>query len=69
MTGQVYTANGGKIALWNQPMEIRAMFKDGRWTPEEIAARFDQIGQEPVAMIAQLDEMARAAAAGDKPNA
>jgi NAD(P)-dependent dehydrogenase (short-subunit alcohol dehydrogenase family) len=69
VTGQVYTANGGKIAVWNQPMELRSMFKEGRWTPEEIEARFDQIGQEPVAMIAQLDEMARAAAAGDKPNA
>jgi NAD(P)-dependent dehydrogenase (short-subunit alcohol dehydrogenase family) len=69
VTGQVYTANGGKIAVWNQPTEIREMRKDGRWTPEEIAARFDEVGQEPVAMIAQLDEMARAAAAGDKPNA
>jgi NAD(P)-dependent dehydrogenase (short-subunit alcohol dehydrogenase family) len=69
VTGQVYTANGGKIAVWNQPTEIREMRKDGRWTPEEIAARFGEVGQEPVAMIAQLDEMARAAAAGDKPNA
>jgi NAD(P)-dependent dehydrogenase (short-subunit alcohol dehydrogenase family) len=69
VTGQVYTANGGRIAVWNQPTEIREMRKDGRWTPEEIAARFDEVGQEPVAMIAQLDEMARAAASGDKPNA
>jgi NAD(P)-dependent dehydrogenase (short-subunit alcohol dehydrogenase family) len=69
VTGQVYTANGGKIAVWNQPTEIREMRKDGRWTPEEIAARFGEVGQEPVAMIAQLDEMAKAAAAGDKPNA
>jgi NAD(P)-dependent dehydrogenase (short-subunit alcohol dehydrogenase family) len=69
VTGQVYTANGGKIAVWNQPAEVREMHKDGRWTPEEIAARFDEVGQEPVAMIAQLDEMARAAAAGEKPNA
>ena len=45
------------------------MTKDGRWTPEEIASRFDEVGQEPVAMIAQLDEMAKAAARGDKPNA
>ena len=69
VTGQVYTANGGKIAVWNQPAEIREMTKDGRWTPEEIASRFDEVGQEPVAMIAQLDEMAKAAARGDKPNA
>ena len=33
-------ANGGKIAVWNQPVEVREMSKDGRWTPEEIAARF-----------------------------
>jgi NAD(P)-dependent dehydrogenase (short-subunit alcohol dehydrogenase family) len=69
VTGQVYTANGGKIAVWNQPAEVREMEKDGRWTPEEIAERFDEVGQEPVGMIARLDEMAQAAASGDKPNA
>jgi NAD(P)-dependent dehydrogenase (short-subunit alcohol dehydrogenase family) len=69
VTGQVYTANGGKIAVWNQPVEVREMTKDGRWTPEEIAERFDEVGQEPVGMIARLDEMAQAAASGDKPNA
>ncbi|HZP31681.1 MAG TPA: SDR family oxidoreductase [Acidimicrobiia bacterium] len=69
VTGQVYTANGGKIAVWNQPAEVREMSKDGRWTPEEIAERFDEVGQEPVAMIARLDEMAKAAASGEKPNA
>ena len=69
VTGQVYTANGGKIAVWNQPAEVREMTKDGRWTPEEIAERFDEVGQEPVGMIARLDEMAQAAASGDKPNA
>ncbi len=69
VTGQVYTANGGKIAVWNQPAEVREMSKDGRWTPEEIAERFDEVGQEPVGMIARLEEMAQAAASGDKPNA
>ena len=69
VTGQVYTANGGKIAVWNQPAEVREMAKDGRWTPEEIAERFDEVGQEPVGMIARLEEMAQAAASGDKPNA
>jgi NAD(P)-dependent dehydrogenase (short-subunit alcohol dehydrogenase family) len=69
VTGQVYTANGGKIAVWNQPAEVREMTKDGRWTPEEIADRFDEVGQEPVGMIARIDEMAEAAASGDKPNA
>src|SRR5207302_5856140 len=41
VTGQVYTAAGGKIAVWNQPREVRAMFKQGRWTAEEIEARLD----------------------------
>src|SRR5579883_3086284 len=40
VTGQVYTVVGGKIAVWNQPVEVRAMKKDGRWTPAEIEARF-----------------------------
>ena len=33
ITGQIYTAVGGKIAVWNQPREIRAMYTAGRWTP------------------------------------
>jgi NAD(P)-dependent dehydrogenase (short-subunit alcohol dehydrogenase family) len=69
VTGQVYTANGGKIAVWNQPVEVREMAKDGRWTPEEIAARFDEVGQETMGLIARLEEMRQAAAAGEKPNA
>ena len=42
--------------------------KDGRWTPEEIAARFDELGQERMAMLDRLEEMAKAAASGDMPN-
>ncbi|MBM3674970.1 MAG: SDR family oxidoreductase [Actinobacteria bacterium] len=69
VTGQVYTANGGRIALWNQPVEVREMVTDGRWTPEQIEARFDaDLGQEPMGLIARLEEMRRAAAAGDTPN-
>ena len=41
VTGQVYTVVGSKIAVWNQPAEVRAMWADGRWTPEQIAARLD----------------------------
>lgn len=37
VTGQVYTVVGSKIAVWNQPAEVRAMWADGRWTPEQIA--------------------------------
>ncbi len=70
ITGQVYTAVGGKIAVWNQPRELRAMYKDGRWTPEEIAARLDStVGQERMPMIDRLDAMKAAAASGEKPNA
>jgi NAD(P)-dependent dehydrogenase (short-subunit alcohol dehydrogenase family) len=68
VTGQVYTANGGKIAVWNQPVEVREMSKDGRWTPEEISERFDEVGQERMGMLDRLEAMAKAAASGDKPN-
>ncbi len=68
VTGQVYTANGGTIAVWNQPVEVREMRKDGRWTPEEIAERFDEVGQERMGMLDRLEAMAKAAASGEKPN-
>ncbi len=70
VTGQIYTAVGGKIAVWNQPVEVRAMYKDGRWTPEEIAARLDSsVGQQRMAMLDRLEAMRSAAASGEKPNA
>ena len=69
VTGQVYTVSGGKIAVWNQPAELRAMFKDGRWSPAEIAEKLDgQIGVEKMPMIDRLEAMAKAAASGAKPN-
>jgi NAD(P)-dependent dehydrogenase (short-subunit alcohol dehydrogenase family) len=68
VTGQVYTANGPTIAVWNQPAEVRSMRTNGRWTPEEIAARFDEVGQERMPMLDRLEAMAQAAASGDKPN-
>jgi NAD(P)-dependent dehydrogenase (short-subunit alcohol dehydrogenase family) len=70
VTGQVYTVSGGKIAVWNQPVEARAMFKDGRWTPEEIEARLPgTVGVERMGLIDRLEAMRKAAAKGDKPNA
>ena len=70
VTGQVYTAVGSKIAVWNQPVEVRAMYTDGRWTPEEIEARLDTtVGQERMRLIDQLEAMRQAAASGEKPNA
>ncbi len=72
VTGQVYTANGGKLAVWNQPTEVREMRKDGRWTVDEIASRFDEIGQEKMPLLDQLEARANAAAeakeSGSTPN-
>jgi NAD(P)-dependent dehydrogenase (short-subunit alcohol dehydrogenase family) len=68
VTGQVYTANGPTIAVWNQPTEVRSMRTDGRWTPEAIAARFDEVGQERMPQLDRLEAMAQAAASGEKPN-
>jgi NAD(P)-dependent dehydrogenase (short-subunit alcohol dehydrogenase family) len=69
VTGQVYTVVGSKIAVWNQPAEVRAVYAEGRWTPEAIAARLDStLGTEPMPLIERLEELRRAAAAGEKPN-
>ena len=65
----MYTAVGGKIAVWNQPQEMRSMYKDGRWTPEEIANRFSTLGTEKLPFFEIMEQMqkASAAAAGDQP--
>jgi hypothetical protein len=68
VTGQVYTVVGGRIAVWNQPVEVREMQKDGRWTAEEIAHRFDEVGVERMGLIDRLEEYRKAAATGEKPN-
>jgi NAD(P)-dependent dehydrogenase (short-subunit alcohol dehydrogenase family) len=70
ITGQVYTVVGSKIAVWNQPTEVRAMWADGRWTPEQIAERIDgAVGQERLGLIERLEEIRQAASSGEKPNA
>jgi NAD(P)-dependent dehydrogenase (short-subunit alcohol dehydrogenase family) len=70
ITGQVYTANGGRIAVWNQPVELRSMYTAGRWTPEEIEKTIDSaVGQEKMGLIDRLDALKAAAASGTKPNA
>jgi len=70
ITGQIYTAVGNKIAVWNQPREVRAMYADGRWTADQIGQRLDStIGQERMGILDALDAMRAAAAAGAKPNA
>jgi NAD(P)-dependent dehydrogenase (short-subunit alcohol dehydrogenase family) len=64
ITGQIYTAVGGKIAVWNQPREIRAMYTAGRWTPEEIEARLGgTVGQEEMPFLAEIESRRAAAAA------
>jgi NAD(P)-dependent dehydrogenase (short-subunit alcohol dehydrogenase family) len=69
ITGQTYTVNGGRIAVWNQPTEVREMVKDGRWTVNEIAGRLeDLVGQERMPILDRLEAMAKAAAEGKKPN-
>jgi NAD(P)-dependent dehydrogenase (short-subunit alcohol dehydrogenase family) len=69
VTGQVYTAVGGRIAVWNQPVEVREMRTEGRWTPAQIEKRFDEVGVEPMGLIARLEQIRQAATSGDKPNA
>ena len=61
VTGQIYTANGGKIAVWNQPVEVREMRAEGRWTVDEIARRFSEVGQEELGLIRVLAEREAAA--------
>lgn len=70
ITGQVYTVAGPKIAVWAQPRELRAAYADGPWTPEKIADFLPgTVGTDPMPMLAQLEAMAEAAAAKDRPNA
>jgi len=67
LTGQIYSINGGEIGVYNQPQIVRTMKKQGRWTPEEIAARIDDgIGVERMPILDMLDTMAAAAAAKKK---
>jgi hypothetical protein len=71
ITGQVYTVAGPKIAVWAQPRELRAVYAEGgSWTPERIAQSLPtSVGVDPMPMLARLEEMARAARDGKRPNA
>jgi NAD(P)-dependent dehydrogenase (short-subunit alcohol dehydrogenase family) len=71
ITGQVYTVAGPKIAVWAQPRELRAVYAEGGpWTPERIAQSLPtSVGVDPMPMLARLEEMARAARDGKRPNA
>ncbi|KRD17499.1 MULTISPECIES: SDR family oxidoreductase [unclassified Streptomyces] len=71
ITGQVYTVAGPKIAVWAQPRELRSVYAEGgSWTPERIAESLPaSVGVDPMPMLARLEEMARAAREGNRPNA
>ncbi|MEV6177951.1 SDR family oxidoreductase [Streptomyces sp. NPDC052015] len=70
VTGQVYTVAGPKIAVWAQPRELRAAYTEGgSWTPERIADVLPgSVGTDPMPMLARVEEMARAAREGERPN-
>jgi hypothetical protein len=69
ITGQVYTVAGPRIAVWAQPRELRSAWAEGGWTPERIAEVLPGVvGVDPMPMLARVEEMARAAAAGERPN-
>jgi NAD(P)-dependent dehydrogenase (short-subunit alcohol dehydrogenase family) len=70
ITGQVYSVVGRKIAVWSQPKEIRAMYNDERWTPETIDEKLmATVKFERLPFLDMVDEMKRAAAAKESPNA
>lgn len=70
VTGQIYTARGKTMAVWNQAEEVREMVSSAdRWTVEEITQRFDEIGIEEHPFLAILEERRQAALKGEKPNA
>lgn len=58
VTGQIYTVVGPRIAVWNQPRELRHVFAAGdEWTADEIAERLPKtIGVEEHPMLAELEK-------------
>jgi NAD(P)-dependent dehydrogenase (short-subunit alcohol dehydrogenase family) len=61
VTGQIYTVAGRRIAVWNQPQEIRSMYGEEPWTAESIAKRLPEaVGVETMPMIAKLAAYAKA---------
>ena len=64
VSGQIYTCNGSKIAVWNQPAEVREMRSadGGRWKVSDIEARFSEIGVEKLGLIEAAVRMREAAA-------
>jgi len=66
VTAQIYTCTGRRIAVWNQPREIRHMWaQDGEtFTVDEIATKLPAtIGEEEMPMFADLDRRMKEMAA------
>lgn len=68
VTAQIYTATGTKIAVWDQPEELREIRSDKRWTVDEIIANFGDLGQEPHPMMAEIEKRREDAKSGKRPN-
>ena len=66
ITAQTYTCTGSRIAVWNQPVEVREMTAntDGVFTVDEIAERLPVlIGHEEMPMFADLERRMKEMAA------
>ncbi len=69
VTGQTYTVVGGKVALWSQPREIRSMYKEGRWSPQELAEKLPAaVGTDRMPMFDYIEQMQKKAAAQQQSN-
>ena len=68
VTAQIYTVAGTKIAVWDQPEELREIRNDTRWTVDEIIKNFEDLGQEPHPMMAEIEERRQNALKGERPN-
>lgn len=68
VTAQIYTASGTKIAVWDQPEELREIRSDKRWTVDGIISKFSELGQEPHPMMAEIEKRRQDAISGNRPN-
>ena len=69
VTAQMFTVTGDKIAVWNQTLEVREMRCEGEmWEVGDIAARFDEIGQEEHPFMAEVERRRQDAISGNRPN-
>lgn len=57
ITGQVYTATGRRVSVWNQPRDVRSVFAPGpRWDVRELADAVDNyLGFEEHPFIADME--------------